>query len=87
MKIEIQLNKELEIIILFEIMNLDNYIKHLINLRDKNDCGNFQVRKWEIFEKDTCFEGILTSLTKSDIELYKDKGFIVIKDCFHPKSN
>ena len=67
-------------------MNLDNYIKQLIKLRDENNCGNFQVCKWEIFEKNTCFEGKLTPLTKNDIELYKDKNFIAIKADFHPQS-
>lgn len=68
-------------------MNLDNYIKQLIKLRDENDCGDFQMAKWEIFEKNTCFEGILTPLTKNDIKLFKDKKTIVIKTDFHPQSD
>ena len=64
-------------------MNLDNYIKQLIKLRNENDCGNFQVCKWEVFEKKNCYEGKLTQLTKNDIELDKVNGFIAIKDCFH----
>lgn len=67
-------------------MNLDNYIKQLIKLRDENNCVNFPVCKCEIFEKNTCFEGRLIPLTKNDIELYKDEGVIAIKTNFHPLS-
>lgn len=68
-------------------MNLDNYIKQLIKLRDENNCGNFQVCKWEVFEKNTCFEGRTVPLTKNDIELYKDDSVIAIKTNFHPQSH
>lgn len=68
-------------------MNLDNYIKQLIKLRDENNCGDFQMAKWETFEKNTCFEGRLTALTKNDIEIYKDEKVIAIKTDFHPQSD
>lgn len=68
-------------------MNLDNYIKQLIKLRDENNCGDFQIEKWETFEKSTCFVERITPLTKNDIEIYKDKKVIAIKTNFHPQSD
>lgn len=68
-------------------MNLDNYIKYLTKLRDENSAGDFQVAKYEIFEKKDCYEGRAKPLRKYDIELYKDEKVIVINTDFHQKSN
>lgn len=68
-------------------MNLDTYIKYLTKLRDENNAGDFQVAKYEIFEKKDCYEGRAKPLRKYDIELYKEEKVIVINTDFHQKSN
>ena len=87
MKIEMQLNKELEIIILFEIMNLDNYIRYLTKLRDEKNAGKFQVVKWETFEQKDWYKSMTTPLTKYDISIDEKLGLIEINTDFHPKSD
>ena len=65
-------------------MNLNNYIKHLTKLRDENNAGDFQVAKWDYFERKNCYEGITSPMTKNDIEIRKDKKIIEIKSEFYP---
>lgn len=65
-------------------MNLDNYIKQLTKFRDENNAGNFQVVKWDYFERKDYYEGKTTPITKNDIEINEDEKIVVIKTEFHP---